>query len=472
MITERISFEQLLDKPWSKRWLVLAVLMLAGSGIFSLIIVFARTPGLYELPLVKKLFSEALVVHVDLLVLCWPLCIAGLMWAAFCPSKQHQIQQFINKASFALVGLGALCLVVSPLDMAAMPLKNNYIPMITSKIFSYGLLMIGLGAALLSVHAVLFNRRQVWNDFSLMALSNWAARGVGIIILFSLIAIYLGFMKTSPENLSPEQYYEYAYWAGGHIYQYAFTGLQMLAWVWLFSKITQRELPSYQGIRAIFLFNTLIAAVAIYGIFAYETHSFEYRSFYTMHMIIGGGLAPVLLLMTLIYLYVRHPGEERDLSRHQPPAYPWIPAFAGMTYLVPSLLASVGLFLYGGVLGLLIVGQDVTIPAHYHGSTISVTIALMGFAYAFLPYFTSRALPTRLMKWQPILYASGQFMHITGLAISGGYGALRKTPGVEGTAGAKAAMGFMGMGGLLALAGGLMFIYIMWVCLKAKPSTS
>ena len=118
------------------RWLGLAVYMLAASGIFSLIIIFARTPGLYDIPYVKKLFHEALVIHVDLLVLAWPLCIAAMIWAAFCPSKLSPLgQKKINKLGMLLVAGGAFLLVISPLDIAAEPLKNNYVPIITSHVF-------------------------------------------------------------------------------------------------------------------------------------------------------------------------------------------------------------------------------------------------------------------------------------------------------------------------------------------------
>lgn len=442
----------------TKKWLMLAVWMLALSGIFSLIIVFARTPGLYNLPYIKKLFHGALVIHVDLLVLAWPLCIAAMMWSAFCPSKlevQNKEHLVVNYAGMISIGLGALFLVAAPLDFAAEPLKNNYIPVITSHIFILGLLLLGIGAAALAFHAVYLNKRNAMTDVSLSAILNWGARGAALIVLFSLVAIYIGFENTPKDVLEPEQYYEYAFWAGGHIYQYAFTQIMMLAWLWVSYCITKTELQSYQIVRAIMLLNTVIGCVGIYGILAYETTSFEYNQFYTNHMIIGGGLAPVIFLAWLAVIH-----KKWRKNRPESAAVP--------TYLYPALAISIALFLYGGFLGLLIQGQDVTIPAHYHGSTISVTIALMGFAYAYMPRLTENPLPIRLMKWQPIIYGGGQFLHITGLAISGGYGALRKTPGVEGTAGAKAAMGIMGLGGLLAVIGGLLFVYIMYVCLRSR----
>ena len=65
--------------------------------------------------------------------------------------------------------------------------------------------------------------------------------------------------------------------------------------------------------------------------------------------------------------------------------------------------------------------------------------------------------------WQPIVYGIGQIMHISGLAYSGGYGVLRKTPGEISniSLSVKAALGFMGLGGVIAIIGGLMFVVVL-----------
>ena len=133
------------------------------------------------------------------------------------------------------------------------------------------------------------------------------------------------------------------------------------------------------------------------------------------------------------------------------------------------LICSVLLFLYGGFLGGMIHGQNVVIPAHYHGSIVGVTLGFMGVAYLLLPRFGYRDVSGwKLAYWQPIIYAAGQFMHVTGLAVSGGYGVLRKTPGAinEISTGVKVAMGFMGLGGLLAIIGGLMFVLVIFKAVR------
>jgi len=111
--------------------------------------------------------------------------------------------------------------------------------------------------------------------------------------------------------------------------------------------------------------------------------------------------------------------------------------------------------------------SNTVIPAHYHGSTVAVTIALIAITYLFLPKVGGGKINSRMAVWQPVIYATGQIIHITGLAISGGYGALRKTPDSIHGFSAKFWMGVMGMGGLITMIAGLMFLII---CYKSITS--
>jgi cytochrome c oxidase subunit I len=113
----------------------------------------------------------------------------------------------------------------------------------------------------------------------------------------------------------------------------------------------------------------------------------------------------------------------------------------------------------------MIQGQNVTIPAHYHGAIVGVTLALMGYSYYLLPRFGYREVAAwRTAFWQPILYGVGQLMHIGGLGYSGGYGVLRKTAAAGQTFApeVKVALGIMGLGGVLAIIGGFMFVIVVW----------
>jgi cytochrome c oxidase subunit I len=105
----------------------------------------------------------------------------------------------------------------------------------------------------------------------------------------------------------------------------------------------------------------------------------------------------------------------------------------------------------------------VKIPAHYHGCIVGITLAFMGLAYHLLPRLGFRAPSERLATWQPYVYGVGQFLHITGLVWSGGYGVQRKVAGTEQVLGSLqevAGMGLMGLGGLIAILGGLLFLVV------------
>jgi heme/copper-type cytochrome/quinol oxidase subunit 1 len=140
-------------------------------------------------------------------------------------------------------------------------------------------------------------------------------------------------------------------------------------------------------------------------------------------------------------------------------------------YLGSALQSSIMLFAIGGVLGFAIAGLDIVIPAHYHGSTVGVTIAFMGLTYYLLPRLGFGPVPSRMAFWQPYIYGGGQLMHIIGLAWSGGYGVQRKTAGLaQGVdrLGEIAGMGLMGLGGLISVIGGLMFLVVAYQSMRFR----
>ena len=111
----------------------------------------------------------------------------------------------------------------------------------------------------------------------------------------------------------------------------------------------------------------------------------------------------------------------------------------------------------------MIEGINVVIPAHYHGSIVGVTLAFMGLTYFLLPRLGFGRPEGRMAHWQPYIYGGGQLMHITGLAWSGGYGVQRKTAGAaQGLENLPeiAGMPLMGMGGLVAIIGGILFLVV------------
>lgn len=445
-----ISTKTSQPRPLSRYWLFLGVVALAIAGLFSLVLVVARTPAISELPLFKNLFHQALVVHVDLSVLVWFLAIACMMWSLLAsPSKPSF--PWLEEAALICYALGMLALTLSPLDTAGAPLMSNYIPVIMSPVFFMALSLLFCGTALML--ARLFTAREWMSWERPLQLAIDSSGLIAAVALMSFIWSY----RQMPPAIDGQQYYEMLFWGGGHVLQFLHVQILMVCWILL-----MRALKSDFTVHP-FLYKAMLIVgpgAALLVPFVYLTttvDSADHRDFFTTAMIIANGVAPLLLCLTLVPALWLARGLRKSAQRA----------------LWSSLFMSVLLFLYGGALGWLISGQNVVIPAHYHGSIVGVTLAFMGAAYLFLPYFGYEDVSRwRLAYWQPIVYGGGQLLHITGLAWSGGYGVLRKTPGVspELALDIKIALGFMGLGGLVAIIGGFMFVIVVWKSVRAKTA--
>ena len=427
-------------RPLAMAWLALGLVALLASGLFSILLVLSRTPQLQTLFPVADFFRVALVVHVDLSVLVWFLAFGGALWTLDGTRRYQPMAWF----AFAVSASGAVAMCVSPFVERATPVMANYVPVLDGLVFLAGLVLFGAGIAVLCLRSML-----AVAPVGIRISGRGALRfGLNAALVASAVAA-LAFAWSwiaVPYELDPRIYYELVFWGGGHVLQFAYTLLMLVGWIWLASVVGAR-LPLSPRVV------TLLFAVALLSVFltpmtylAYDVTSVEHHRMQTLLMRFGGGLViPPIALAVLWSLW------------------PVGAIAADKRPLRASLIASLALFSAGGIIGFLITGSNVRIPAHYHGCIVGVTLAMMGVVYLLLPRLGFAAPSSGHAAWQPYLYGAGQLMHITGLVWSGGYGVQRKVAGadqvLEGTT-QIAAMGLMGIGGLLAIAGGFLFIVV------------
>ncbi|MEO7937786.1 MAG: cytochrome C oxidase subunit I, partial [Burkholderiaceae bacterium] len=257
-----------------------------------------------------------------------------------------------------------------------------------------------------------------------------------------------------PGTLAGKAYYEILFWGGGHALQFTWTLLMLVGWLALASASGARLLISPRVTVLMFALALLAVFVTPYAYLAYDIASVEHRALLTGAMRVGGGLAIAPIALAVV------------LGLAGAPA-----ASATTRPLRAALIWSIVLFASGGVIGIFIQGSNVRIPAHYHGCIVGVTLALMGMAYHLLPRLGYATPTSRMAAWQPALYGIGQLMHITGLVWSGGYGVQRKVAGAEQvlrSTGEIAGMGLMGLGGLVAIVGGLLFVLVMLRAMRQR----
>ena len=423
----------------AERWLWLGVISLAVAGLFAVVLVLARTP---QLAVFTELFSVALVIHVDLSVLMWFLSMLG-MGLALMLQRYPDAWAIWKKAGWWVMAAATVLMALSPLHPQWEVIKSNYIPVLHNPIFMLSLGLVFSGLMLMVIPPIVtFSARRHWRSLGLVEMG-WLMAAV--IVALALIAFYLS-AQAMPVGLPHDEMYEMLFWAGGHIWQFSFCLLMMSAWLVLLERLGLKH-PARGWVMAAYAITLLGAFVSFLGFAMYPVDSSDFTYHQTRVMREWGGLGVGLFSLLVLFRLLQ-----------------WKPVRATRAYA--SILAtSLLLFAGGGVLGLMISGQNVTIPAHYHGVIVGITLALMGLAYAMLPGFGYQSVAaTRLAFWQPIVYGIGQLMHIGGLAYSGGYGVLRKTAGAAAnslTPDVKIAMGVMGTGGLLAVIGGILFVVVM-----------
>lgn len=429
-------------------WLWVAVAALAVAGLYAIPVAGIRSTDAGEVSALQWFFHRALVPHVDLSVLVWFLAMMCVLLERARPNSGWHLP-YASATARWLMGFGIAGMAASALIPSGEALMVNYIPVITNPLFFLSLSAIAAALVLVVADAGIALLLRCTSGCPAMA-------GAGGLV-FCLLCAGGAFITSSmqlpkPTHGNAEGYYEQLFWAGGHILQYAYTQAAMLAWA---------AVAHYAGIRLpsrriLWLLMTAYPLIALYSLITgamLPADSLEHRIHFTQLMIHLGGLPAGITLLWYLWASIR-----------QLEAWRNAPAF------MLGLCASWLVFMSGGFIGMMIQGVNVTIPAHYHGSVIGVSMALMLLAYRELHAHGGADLrKAKLVLWQMSVLCIGQLIHISALAISGGYGVLRKAPGGLDDPMVKMWMGIMGMGGGLAIVGGVLFVVI--IALK-RPKTS
>ena len=421
-------------------WLWLGLAALIGAGLFSILLVVSRTPFVSQWLPVADFFRIALVVHVDLSVLVWFMALAGMLWSI----NGSEWGLGWGWTALGLCSAGTVMMSLAPFTGGGEAIMANYIPVLNGPLFIAGLLVFAVGAVLLVLRSMLTVPR-LHTSIDGSAALRFGLNACAVSAAVALIAFAWSY-ATVPGSLSGKAYYEVLFWGGGHALQFTWTLLMLIAWLWLASASGARVPLSPRIV--LFMFALALASVFVtpYAYLAHDVGSVEHRNLLTWAMRLGGGVSILPISLAIVLAL-------RSSSNPPPTARP----------LRAALMSSVLLFAAGGLIGVFINGSNVRIPAHYHGCIVGVTLALMGLVYHLLPQFGYRAPCARLATLQPILYGAGQMMHIVGLVWSGGYGVQRKVAGADQvlrTGAEIAGMGLMGLGGLIAVVGGVLFVVV------------
>lgn len=427
-------------------WAVLALAALAIAGVFAVLLILSRLPQTQSwLPWVSQdFFRRALVTHVMFSFVVWYLAALGALLSLAAARLEEGSLPDRRTARLALgLTLAGSVLLFGPalLDLGE-PSLNNYVPVLVHPVYFSGVALLFAGVAV-AAWRLLRRLPQRWMLADPLTLGLAITAGL---YLLALLCFVLAWSLIPAATALPTRI-EAVFWGGGHLLQFVNTALVLLGWQMLSEAGLGR--PALPG-------RAFVAAMATLVLFAlpaplfytvYSPLDIANKDAFTNLLWYGLLPAPALVAAGVAW----NLGDWRS--------WPETGSVA-RTALVLSLL----LFGVGGGMGYFLGPADTRIPSHYHAVIGGVNLVLMGLYFTlFLPTLLRRPPTVRGPKWILGLYGFGQLVWSVGMFAAGAQGVPRKTGGAEqglDSLGKMLSMGITGLGGALAVIGGVLFIAV------------
>lgn len=444
-------------------WLFYAVSSLIFAGIFAFLVAMARTPVIQDILPGKNYIHVALVGHVILSVVIWFLAFQGVLWIL--SSTELLNTQIFNKTTgwvgFWFSVAGTICIVITALFGLGTPLFINYIPVLTHPLFYTGLLLLAVGISV--TLAVTF--LSIWKSLrqktytGRFSIITFGMSMSAISVFFAIICFGLSyyFQVSGPKRDSLD--FESLFWGGGHILQFANTIAMVTVWIFL-TNLIFKTIPIKDGYgKALYIFYLFFVLPSPFLYFIYDTTTQEYRDAFTRLMQYGLGPSTGLFTIALL-VTIKSKGSE-NISKE---LIGFISKIKGLPWKDPafsSLVISMIVFTLGGIISLTIYGSDTRIPSHYHGVIGGVTLAFMGLTNHILSILNKDIYSKKIATLQPYIYGIGQALFVIGMFLAGAHGVQRKTFGSAQNLDDISkiiGMSIVGLGGLIAIIGGIMFV--------------
>lgn len=418
-------------KRYTYSWLILSIAFLGIGGGFAFLVAMSRTPfGYRYFP--PDYLHHALVGHVILAILLWLLSFAVVFWSLHLKGPELKLSRWLSLA-------GAVVVTLTVLFGPGEAVINNYVPTLDTPVFFLGLALFFVGFSI-NVFAYLGDglKRLFSPDPKLGALA--ASVVIALIMVASMAAsLIMNWNSTD----TPIVYYERLFWIPGHIQQVMNGALLVAVWYALAARSAEARSvepsPAWPFLRYVTIALPL-SALVLFAI-PFVGDPVAIRAKVVAEAIYGIGLG------IPIFIHIIHIVKGFRRGRG---------SVASVSLVLSMAIYALGMAIaYGGF------GNDLRVPAHYHGAVTSLTLGFMGLSYYLVKGRGARVFAERIARVQPFIYGVGMLLFITGLFVSGLLGAPRKTYGVAFTADpvVLSALTAMGIGTLMAVIGGVLFVF-------------
>ncbi len=457
---------------------VTAVVALTIGGILALLIALTRVPGLQVLP--PELFYRFLTAHGTDMLVVWIVFfeIAGLYFGGAVLLNARLVKPGLGWLAYALMLVGAVVANIIIIMGKADVMFTAYPPLKAHPLFYLGIILFAVGALLaigLFLATVIVAKKEKSFTGS-VPLTTYGLIVAAIIGVFTLLSGAVTFVPTFLWSIGllpsfDAATYRVLFWGFGHPAQQVNLAATVAVWYALASlTVGAKPLNEKLSRFAFVLYLLFINLGAMHHLLvdpALGTANRMINTSYFMYMAVLGSLIHAYSIPAAVEVAQRKKGLTRGLFQWLTRA-PWgQPGFS-------ALVVSMVIFGFiGGVTGViqgndqvnLIVHNTLRVPGHFHATVVGgTTLAFMGLTYYLLPLMIRRELALKSWaKLQPYIYGLGVATMALGMLWAGVQGVPRRTADISAITvipGSEVPMIIMGVGAVIAVLGGAMFVII------------
>ena len=463
---------------------VTAVVALLVGGILAIGVVLTRWPAVHWLA--ADTFYMVLTAHgIDMLIF-WVIFfeIAVLYFASSTLLRCRLATPRIAWLGFALMLIGAVMNNLTVFQGGSSVMMTSYVPMMASPYFYAGLILFAVGALIgcfVFFGTLVVAKRDKTYQGS-VPLVTFGAIVAAIIAVFTIVSgaiilIPTFFLSIGLIDQVDPLIYRTIWWAFGHSSQQINVAAHISIWYAVAAIAFGAKPMSERVSRGAFLLYILFLQLAsAHHLLADPGVSTAWKVVNTSYFMYFAVLASMIHGLTIpgaIEVAQRAKGYNNGLFEWLRKA-PWgNPVFSGM------FISLIGFGFLGGISGVMmgteqlnmIIHNTIYVPGHFHATVVvGTTLTFMALTYFLIPVlFKREMIHPGLAKLQPYMFGLSMYFFCLVMMGAGTLGVPRRhwdlsfagaAMAYEWPGAAYLMMGLVGIGGVAAITGGGLYIYI------------
>lgn len=463
---------------------VLAVVFLLVGAIAAILLALTRWSAVHLLS--DVMYYRMLTLHGLNMLIFWILFfeVAVLYFTCTSPLNSRLFSKGLAWVGFVMMVVGALMVNFVIFQGGGDVLMTSYPPLKADPTFYLGIILVAVGTliGIINFFATIYIAQRDRTFEGSMPLVTFGALCAAIIGVFTLlhgaVALVPAFTWSLGWTAQPDPgWYRLIWWGLGHPAQQVNLCAMVACWYFL-GTITAGAKPINETVcrSAFLLYILFINLASAHHLLVDPGLSASWKIWntsYAMYLAVLASLIHGFTVPASLEVAQRLKGFTRGMFNWLTSA-PWHdPGFSAF------VLAIIIFGFIGGITGVtlgteqinIIAHNTLRIPGHFHATVVGgTTLTFMGLTYYVVPLIFQREYPfKKLARIQPYIFAVGITIMSIGMSFAGSYGVPRRHYDVDFTGAALPAgfdaaahfmLGILGIGGILAFLGMLIYILL------------